>query len=101
MERYQDNAFKMSGLKKLFYKDAEDASLSSSLTNSINYILICVVGHILNILESFLQERSLKVVLDDQSSPLCITNAGVPHGISFGPTLFLSFINYLPDKVLS
>ena len=33
-----------------------------------------VVGPILNILESFLQERSLKVVLDGQFSPLYITN---------------------------
>ena len=34
-----------------------------------------VVGPILGILESFLQERSLKVVLDGQSSPLYITNS--------------------------
>ena len=38
-----------------------------------------VDGYIISILESFLQERSLKVVLDGLSSPLCITNAGVPQ----------------------
>ena len=60
-----------------------------------------VVGHILNILESFLQEHSLKVVLDGQFSPLYITNDGVPQGSVLGPTLFLVFNNVLPDEVLS
>ena len=50
-----------------------------------------VVGPILSILESFLQERSLKVVLVGQSSPLYIINAGVPQGTVLGPTLFLVF----------
>ena len=51
-----------------------------------------VVGPILIILESFLQESSLKVVLDGQSSSLCITNAGVPEGSVLGPTWCLLMI---------
>ena len=60
-----------------------------------------VVGPILRILESFLLERSLKVVLDGQTSPHYITNAGVPQGSVLGPTFFLVFINNLANKVLS
>ena len=49
----------------------------------------------------FLQERSLKVVLDGQSSHLYITNNGVPLGSVLGQSLFLVYINDLPNEVLS
>ena len=39
-----------------------------------------VVGQILSILESFLQERSLKVVLDGQSSPHLLIFSNQPRG---------------------
>ena len=60
-----------------------------------------VVGPILHILEYFLQERSLKVVLYGQSSPLYITNTRVPQGSVFRPSLLLVFINDLHNEVLS
>ena len=60
-----------------------------------------IVGPILSISESFLQGRSMRVVLDGQSSSLCITNAGVLQGSVLVPHLFLVFINDLPDEILS
>ena len=58
-----------------------------------------VVDPILSILKSSLQEGSLKIVLDGQSSPFCITNAGVPQGSVLGPTFFL--VSLVRDDVLS
>ena len=58
-----------------------------------------VVSPILSILESVLEERSLKVVLDGQSSPLfCITYAGVPQGSVLGPTFSWFLLMIFPMR---
>ena len=53
-----------------------------------------------SIIQSFLSNRRINVVLDGQHSETYCISSGVPQGSILGPTLFLIFINDLPDKLL-
>ena len=56
---------------------------------------------VLGVIESFLSDRSLKVVINGQTSEAYKINADVPQGSLLGPTLFLIFINDLPSEIVS
>ena len=60
-----------------------------------------ISGNVLGVIESFLSDRSLKVVINGQTSEANKINAGVPQGSLLGPTLFLIFINDLPSEIVS
>ena len=59
-----------------------------------------ISGQIFGLISSFLSNRRLRVVLDGKSSLEYPVNDGVPPGSILGPTLFLLYINDLPDHVI-
>ena len=57
-------------------------------------------GQIFCLISSFLSTRLLRVVLDGKSSQEYPGNTEVPQGSIFGLTLFLLYINDLPDDAI-
>ena len=59
-----------------------------------------ISSQIFGLISSFLSNRRLRVFLDGKSSQEYPVNGDVPQGSILRPTLFLLYINDLPDDVI-
>ena len=58
-----------------------------------------ISGQIFSLIFSFLSNRRFRVIMDEKSSQKYPVNAGFPQGSILASTLFLLYINDLPDDV--
>ena len=56
---------------------------------------------IISCIVSYLSDRTQHVVIDGENTDIIKVESGVPQGSVLGPSLFLFYINDIPDNITS